>query len=341
MHTFSTREEIWSQKKKQSGVLWFQARGRDLILHFFSQFINQNFEYQIVANGADEGEEEQPWGLPRRSQMSTVSSFWSSSPTSSSTRGWRFKSARRAGSNQPPILLLLLHRRWIISLCFPFGSQVQCALSHPVCDRVGEQGRQALQLRPGLLPGRIISLPTICPYYLLVNRLVLWQRGHQNSLEMISVFFATLLVAGLQFPIAAAGIGAFYTVARWFYFKGYSTGVPENRHKIGYLFSAFDRCALSVKKFQFLFPFWRGLSFLAIWGLIILTAATGISLIVRDLLWCCFWFLGGAMSMWCLFCSFFCHPMVSKFDAVRFHSLLWIPFTMCAVKRLQEQISLI
>ncbi|XP_074573708.1 uncharacterized protein LOC141830119 [Curcuma longa] len=86
------------------------------------------------------------------------------------------------------------------------------------------------------------------------------QRGHQNSLEMISVFFATLLVAGLQFPVAAAGIGASYTVARWFYFKGYSTGVPENRHKIG------------------------GLSFVAIWGLIILTAAIGISLIVRDLL---------------------------------------------------------
>ncbi|KAG6506797.1 microsomal glutathione S-transferase 3-like [Zingiber officinale] len=86
------------------------------------------------------------------------------------------------------------------------------------------------------------------------------QRGHQNSLEMIAVFFATLLVAGLQFPVAAAGIGALYTVARWFYFKGYSTGVPENRHKIGWL------------------------SFLAIWGLIIITAAMGISLIVRDLL---------------------------------------------------------
>ncbi|KAG6503416.1 microsomal glutathione S-transferase 3-like [Zingiber officinale] len=86
------------------------------------------------------------------------------------------------------------------------------------------------------------------------------QRGHQNSLEMIAVFFATLLVAGLQFPVAAAAIGALYTVARWFYFKGYSTGVPENRHKIGWL------------------------SFLAIWGLIIITAAMGISLIVRDLL---------------------------------------------------------
>ncbi|RWW08062.1 hypothetical protein BHE74_00020682, partial [Ensete ventricosum] len=58
----------------------------------------------------------------------------------------------------------------------------------------------------------------------------------QNSLEMMPVFFATLLVGGLQYPLIAAGLGAFYTVARFFYFKGYSSGVPENRLKIGYLF---------------------------------------------------------------------------------------------------------
>ncbi|WOL02582.1 microsomal glutathione S-transferase 3 [Canna indica] len=61
----------------------------------------------------------------------------------------------------------------------------------------------------------------------------LWQRGHQNSLESMPVFFTTLLVGGLQHPVIAAGLGALYTVARFFYFKGYSTGVPENRLKIG------------------------------------------------------------------------------------------------------------
>ncbi|KAJ8479280.1 hypothetical protein OPV22_023007 [Ensete ventricosum] len=86
------------------------------------------------------------------------------------------------------------------------------------------------------------------------------QRGHQNSLEMMPVFFATLLVGGLQYPLIAAGLGAFYTVARFFYFKGYSSGVPENRLKIG------------------------GLNFLALFGLKILTAAFGISLILREVL---------------------------------------------------------
>ena len=59
------------------------------------------------------------------------------------------------------------------------------------------------------------------------------QRGHQNSLEMMPMFFVMLLLGGLQHPTIAAGLGAFYTVARFFYFKGYATGVPENRLKIG------------------------------------------------------------------------------------------------------------
>ncbi|RRT41692.1 hypothetical protein B296_00055759 [Ensete ventricosum] len=59
----------------------------------------------------------------------------------------------------------------------------------------------------------------------------------QNSLEMMPVFFATLLVGGLQLPVIAAGLGGFYTVARFFYFKGYSSGLPENRLRIGYYFS--------------------------------------------------------------------------------------------------------
>ncbi|RZR71596.1 hypothetical protein BHM03_00005995 [Ensete ventricosum] len=58
----------------------------------------------------------------------------------------------------------------------------------------------------------------------------------QNSLEMMPVFFATLLVGGLQLPVIAAGLGGFYTVARFFYFKGYSSGLPENRLRIGYYF---------------------------------------------------------------------------------------------------------
>jgi glutathione S-transferase len=50
---------------------------------------------------------------------------------------------------------------------------------------------------------------------------------------MMPVFFVMLLLGGLQHPTIAAGLGALYTVARFFYFKGYATGVPDNRLKIG------------------------------------------------------------------------------------------------------------
>ncbi|KAG6497529.1 hypothetical protein ZIOFF_045430 [Zingiber officinale] len=82
------------------------------------------------------------------------------------------------------------------------------------------------------------------------------QRGHQNALEMMPVFFVTLLLSGLYCPIVAAGLGAFYTVARYFYFRGYATGVPENRLKIG------------------------GFNFLALLGLMILAAVFGVRLLL-------------------------------------------------------------
>ncbi|XP_042408671.1 microsomal glutathione S-transferase 3-like [Zingiber officinale] len=82
------------------------------------------------------------------------------------------------------------------------------------------------------------------------------QRGHQNALEMMPAFFVTLLLSGLYCPIVAAGLGAFYTVARYFYFRGYATGVPENRLKIG------------------------GFNFLALLGLMILAAVFGVRLLL-------------------------------------------------------------
>ncbi|XP_072972994.1 uncharacterized protein [Typha angustifolia] len=83
------------------------------------------------------------------------------------------------------------------------------------------------------------------------------QRGHQNSLEMMPAFFVMLLVGGLQWPTIAAGLGGLYNVGRFFYFKGYSTGSPDNRLKLG------------------------GLSFLALFGLIFCTASFGVNLLLR------------------------------------------------------------
>ncbi|XP_078156173.1 uncharacterized protein LOC144551940 [Carex rostrata] len=86
------------------------------------------------------------------------------------------------------------------------------------------------------------------------------QRGHQNSIEYMPVFFMMLLVGGLQHPLISAGFGALYIISRFFYFKLYSTGNPDNRLK----------------------PV--GLSFLALWGLIICAASFGIHLLIQDVL---------------------------------------------------------
>ncbi|KAJ0044017.1 hypothetical protein Pint_18289 [Pistacia integerrima] len=59
------------------------------------------------------------------------------------------------------------------------------------------------------------------------------QRGHQNSLEFISVFFMLMILGGISHPCICAALGFFYTVTRFFYFKGYATGDPQKRLTIG------------------------------------------------------------------------------------------------------------
>jgi glutathione S-transferase len=48
------------------------------------------------------------------------------------------------------------------------------------------------------------------------------QRGHQNFLEGLPAFFATLFGAGLTKPLLAARLGACYIVGRAVYRAGYS-----------------------------------------------------------------------------------------------------------------------
>ncbi|XP_034682454.1 microsomal glutathione S-transferase 3 [Vitis riparia] len=59
------------------------------------------------------------------------------------------------------------------------------------------------------------------------------QRGHQNSLEMMPVFFVLMILGGIGYPLTCAALGSLYIVSRYFYFTGYSTGNPENRLTIG------------------------------------------------------------------------------------------------------------
>ncbi|KAK1410597.1 hypothetical protein QVD17_37134 [Tagetes erecta] len=59
------------------------------------------------------------------------------------------------------------------------------------------------------------------------------QRGHQNSLESLSLFLVLMVVGGLKYPLICTGLGVGYTVIRYFYFTGYSSGDPKGRLPIG------------------------------------------------------------------------------------------------------------
>ncbi|XVF71016.1 hypothetical protein PTKIN_Ptkin12aG0000600 [Pterospermum kingtungense] len=59
------------------------------------------------------------------------------------------------------------------------------------------------------------------------------QRGHQNSLEMMPVFFILMVLGGMRHPCVCAALGVVYIVTRYFYFTGYATGDPQKRLTIG------------------------------------------------------------------------------------------------------------
>ncbi|KAK6124933.1 hypothetical protein DH2020_041344 [Rehmannia glutinosa] len=82
------------------------------------------------------------------------------------------------------------------------------------------------------------------------------QRGHQNSLEMMPMFFMLMILGGIRHPLICASLGVVYSVARFFYFKGYATGDPQKR--------------LSIGKY----------AFLATFGLMICTISCGVHIII-------------------------------------------------------------
>ena len=59
------------------------------------------------------------------------------------------------------------------------------------------------------------------------------QRGHQNSLENLPLFFVLIVLGGLKHPLICSGLGVAYIIARFFYFTGYSSGDPNGRLPIG------------------------------------------------------------------------------------------------------------
>ncbi|XP_019182699.1 PREDICTED: microsomal glutathione S-transferase 3-like [Ipomoea nil] len=59
------------------------------------------------------------------------------------------------------------------------------------------------------------------------------QRGHQNSLENMPVFFMLMILGGIRHPLISASLGAIYIVSRYGYFTGYATGDPTKRYTLG------------------------------------------------------------------------------------------------------------
>ncbi|KAI8540982.1 hypothetical protein RHMOL_Rhmol08G0027400 [Rhododendron molle] len=55
------------------------------------------------------------------------------------------------------------------------------------------------------------------------------QRGHQNSLELMPMFFMLMIVGGIKHPLICASLGLVYIMGRYLYFTGYATGDPKNR----------------------------------------------------------------------------------------------------------------
>ncbi|GAB4836130.1 hypothetical protein Ancab_001045 [Ancistrocladus abbreviatus] len=82
------------------------------------------------------------------------------------------------------------------------------------------------------------------------------QRGHQNSLEMMPIFFILMILGGMRHPCIAAGLGLIFIVSRYFYFTGYASGDPQKR--------------LTIGKY----------GFLAVLGLMICTISFGVHLLI-------------------------------------------------------------
>ncbi|GJV33874.1 microsomal glutathione S-transferase 3-like protein [Tanacetum coccineum] len=61
------------------------------------------------------------------------------------------------------------------------------------------------------------------------------QRGHQNSLEALPIFFILMVLGGLNRPVTCSVLGVVYIVSRYFYFNGYASGDPKGRLPLGYV----------------------------------------------------------------------------------------------------------
>ncbi|KAF9664171.1 hypothetical protein SADUNF_Sadunf17G0128500 [Salix dunnii] len=84
-----------------------------------------------------------------------------------------------------------------------------------------------------MLPARYGNVAFVLVAYCFLNFWMAFQRGHQNSLELMPVFFMLMMLGGIRHPCPSVVLGSIYIVTRYFYFTGYSTGDPQKRLTIG------------------------------------------------------------------------------------------------------------
>ncbi|KZT08544.1 membrane-associated proteins in eicosanoid and glutathione metabolism [Laetiporus sulphureus 93-53] len=59
------------------------------------------------------------------------------------------------------------------------------------------------------------------------------QRAHQNTLEYLPIILSGTLVMSLKYPVAAACMCGVWSLSRFIYTIGYSTGDPTRRNFLG------------------------------------------------------------------------------------------------------------
>lgn len=70
------------------------------------------------------------------------------------------------------------------------------------------------------------------------------QRSHANFIENQPSAVAAMLIAGLQFPLTAAGMGFIWTFGRYLYMTGYTRGDEGGKGRYQGIFATLFQAAL-------------------------------------------------------------------------------------------------
>lgn len=105
---------------------------------------------------------------------------------------------------------------------------------YPNCYATMEQAEKdpaAFKFNCGMFPSHWLPSPSPGRVALTISPpTCLAQRAHANFTENVTTFLGSLFIAGLQFPIVSASIGAAWAVSRVLYARGYTSNGPKGRY---------------------------------------------------------------------------------------------------------------